>query len=57
VSESLNPTRADFYLVEMRHREFSRRERWMLGLTIAVAVMTLAIVVLTAANIWVVYRA
>jgi len=52
-----NPTRADFYLAQLRHREFSRRERWMLRLTIAVAVMTFAIVVLTAVNIYVVYGA
>jgi hypothetical protein len=41
--------------MQLRHREFSRRERWMLRLTIAIAVMTAAAVVLAAVNIYVVY--
>ena len=48
--EVQNPTIADFYLTELRHREFSRRERWMVVMTIAIAVMTLAILGLTIAN-------
>jgi len=51
-----SPTRADFYATELRHREFSRRERWMLAMTVAIAVMTLAVVGLTALSAWFVYR-
>jgi hypothetical protein len=50
-----NPTRAGFYLTELRRREFAARERWMVRLTIAIAVMTLAVVILTALSAWFVY--
>jgi hypothetical protein len=50
-----NPARASFYLAELRNREFAKRERWMVGLTVAIAAMTLAIGALTAVNAWLVY--
>jgi hypothetical protein len=49
-----NPSRAEFYRDELRRRQAAHTEHLMSSMTVAIAGMTLVILVLTVANVIVV---
>jgi hypothetical protein len=54
-NEGGQPIQCNFYMDELRRRESSRRERRMLVLTVVIAVLTVAITILTAVNVYAVF--
>ena len=50
--KSYQPAKANFYLDGIRRQEYADREKWMVGLTVVIAVMTALILVATAFTVF-----